>query len=66
MPRVLRNLIQFPMKRTTKEVSEAMHFLNAIKILLDLKDMQYIYKGSIHLLECCLQEIEIDDKNTEQ
>jgi hypothetical protein len=50
------------MKRTTKEVSEAINFLNAIKILLDLKDMQYVYGDSINLLWCCLQEIEIDDQ----
>ena len=49
------------MKRTTKEVSEAVNFLNAIKILLDLKDMQYVYGDSINLLWCCIQEIEIDD-----
>jgi hypothetical protein len=55
------------MKRTTKEVSEAINFLNAIKILLDLKDMQYVYGDSIDLLWCCLQEIEIDDTiNDEQ
>jgi hypothetical protein len=54
------------MTRTTKEVSEAMHFLNAIKILLDLKDMQYVYRDSINLLWCCLEEIEINDENTEQ
>lgn len=49
------------MKRTTKEVHEAMHFLNAIKILLDLKDKSYVYGNSIQLLWCCLEEIEIDD-----
>jgi hypothetical protein len=55
------------MTRTTKEVSEAINFLNAIKILLDLKDMQYVYGDSIDLLWCCLQEIEIDDQiNDEQ
>jgi hypothetical protein len=55
------------MKRTTKEVSEAMHFLNAIKILLNLKDMPLVYRDSMNLLWCCLQEIEIDDTiNDEQ
>lgn len=55
------------MTRTTKEVSDAINFLNAIKILLDLKDMQYVYADSINLLWCCLQEIEIDDTiNDEQ
>lgn len=54
------------MKRTTKEVHEAMHFLNAIKILMDLKDNSYVYGNSIHLLWCCLEEIEIDDTLNEE
>jgi hypothetical protein len=55
------------MKRTRKEVSEAVRFLATIKLLLDLKNMQHVDKGSIHFLQCCLQEIEIDDKiNDEQ
>jgi len=54
------------MKRTTKEVHEAMHFLNAIRILLDLKDMSYVYGNNINLLWCCLEEIEIDDTLNEE
>ena len=54
------------MKATTKEVHEAMHFLNAIRILLDLKDMSYVYGKDINLLWCCLEEIEIDDNLNEE
>lgn len=54
------------MKATIKEVNEAMHFLNAIKILIDLKDMQYVYGNNIDFLFRCLEEIEIDNNENKE
>jgi RNAse (barnase) inhibitor barstar len=49
------------MKATTEQVQDAMHFLNAIRILFDLKDMKYVYANNLDLLWRCLEAIEIDD-----
>ena len=49
------------MKATTEQVQDAMHFLNAIRILFDLKDMKYVYANNLDLLWRCLEAIQIDD-----